>query len=656
MPLTPPKIDTRTYDDLVREIRTRIPQYTPEWTDLNDNDPGMALTQLFAWMSEQLIYRLGKVPQHNYIKFLDLVGIEPNPATPARAEVVFQMANDATSSTVVVPKGTQLAAEGDEGQVIFETERALIVIAPRLVAVQSKLSSGYALLTESNTDTSRAFHPLGKEPSTASELLLGFEYAEPFPAETTFDLMVWAPSEGKETVAETCGIGATQKFTSVRLAWEYWDGVEWISLEFRRDESGAFTRSGRISLKSPPAGRMQRASIGNVSESLYWIRARLLDGQYERPPEILLIRANTVPVVQAETIENEVLGGSDGMPDQVLRLENPPILPGTLVLDVDEMIDFDDPEEGVWTEVADFFGSGSKDRHYVLDRTRGEVRFGDGESGRIPVANVSNPSANVVARVYQTGGGRKGNLPADSITTLLTSIDGIDSNAITNPFASAGGSEEETFEEVTDRAPRTLKARCRAVTPEDFEDLAKQAGNVARAKALPLFHPDFPTVPVPGAVTVIVVPDSDAPNPTPNAGTLKTVCAYLDQRRLLTTEVFVVGPHYQRAEIRGEVVARPDADLGEVREGLQTVLNAYLHPLTGGDDGKGWPFGGTIYFSGVYQKILSVPGVLRAGGITIRLDADEFANCTDAPIKTNGLVYSTGHQIDVIYPDQEGTS
>ena len=47
MPLQTPTIDNRTYQDIVKEARARIPRYTTEWTDLNDNDPGIALVQLF---------------------------------------------------------------------------------------------------------------------------------------------------------------------------------------------------------------------------------------------------------------------------------------------------------------------------------------------------------------------------------------------------------------------------------------------------------------------------------------------------------------------------------------------------------------------------------------------------------------------------------
>jgi hypothetical protein len=55
----------RRYDDLLQEALARIPVYEAEWTDLNDNEPGIAIVQLMAWLSEQLIYRLGQVPKLN---------------------------------------------------------------------------------------------------------------------------------------------------------------------------------------------------------------------------------------------------------------------------------------------------------------------------------------------------------------------------------------------------------------------------------------------------------------------------------------------------------------------------------------------------------------------------------------------------------------
>ena len=152
-----------------------------------------------------------------------------------------------------------------------------------------------------------------------------------------------------------------------------------------------------------------------------------------------------------------------------------------------------------------------------------------------------------------------------SLTDLLGGIAGVDANGITNLRPAVGGRDEETLDDAKLRAPEALKNKCRAVTAEDFQSLAMQAPGVKRAKALALAHPGFPGVKVPGAVTVIIVPDSDVPNPIPSEGMIRTVCAFLDQRRLLTTELYVVPPIYHRVRVQAEVIAQGNADLAEVK-------------------------------------------------------------------------------------------
>ena len=53
---------------------TLIPRFCPEWTDHNVSDPGIALIELFAWMTESMLYRLNQVPEKTHITFLDMVG------------------------------------------------------------------------------------------------------------------------------------------------------------------------------------------------------------------------------------------------------------------------------------------------------------------------------------------------------------------------------------------------------------------------------------------------------------------------------------------------------------------------------------------------------------------------------------------------------
>src|SRR5437899_7356875 len=106
MPLLPPNLDDRTYAQLVAEAKTLIPRYTPEWTDHNESDPGITLIELFAWMTEMLLYRVNRIPERNYIEFLRLLGIELLPARPASAEPTFTLAR-ADADGRFVPTGTR---------------------------------------------------------------------------------------------------------------------------------------------------------------------------------------------------------------------------------------------------------------------------------------------------------------------------------------------------------------------------------------------------------------------------------------------------------------------------------------------------------------------------------------------------------------------
>jgi hypothetical protein len=94
MPIRPPNLDDRRYADILREARALIPQYTPEWTNLSDADPGMTLVQLFAWMTEMIVFRLNQVPDKTYIHFLNFIGEERRPARPASAPVTLMLKGD----------------------------------------------------------------------------------------------------------------------------------------------------------------------------------------------------------------------------------------------------------------------------------------------------------------------------------------------------------------------------------------------------------------------------------------------------------------------------------------------------------------------------------------------------------------------------------
>ena len=83
--LPAPNLDDRTFQSLVDDARRLVHQRCPEWSDHNVSDPGITLIETFAMMVDQLIYRLNRVPDRNYIKFLELLGLELRP--PGAAQV-----------------------------------------------------------------------------------------------------------------------------------------------------------------------------------------------------------------------------------------------------------------------------------------------------------------------------------------------------------------------------------------------------------------------------------------------------------------------------------------------------------------------------------------------------------------------------------------
>lgn len=660
MPLTAPNLDDRQFADIVAEAKTLIPLYAPEWTNFNESDPGITMVELFAWMTEILVYRLNQVPDRNYIKFLQLIGIELQPAQPARAEITFTLARPDIAS-VIVPMGTQVAASGGTGQpIVFETDESLIAIGAELAAVQTFDGFGYTVQTKKNGNPGQSFYPFGQKPQSGSAVLLGFKSPVAMPTDQ-INLAVTLFEDGLTRPIMKC---ATAIPPPAGLVWEYWDGTQWQFINIDSDGTRAFSQEGHVLFPGPGANAVA-ARIGNVTDVLFWVRARVETATYEMPPLLSAIRTNTISATQALTFTDEVLGGSNGDPNQTYQVANTPIVvldapviwknsDGTQVsikslrLEIDEGQGF-----MVWQEVDDFFSSGPSDRVFTLDRNTGVITLGTGENGRIPIANLLNADTNVVARTYRAGGGSSGNVGAQMITQIQTSVPSIDT--ATNYDPAVGGTAEESVADAKLRATLALQSKDRAVTPDDFVYLATQApgANVKRAFAIALYHPNFPAGPIPGVVTVIVVPNSPDPTPTPNQATLKAVCAYLDGHRLLTSEVYVVGPVYRKIKIQLELIVSPSFDLASVKNTVQANLKTFFDPLVGGTAGTGWPFGGQIYYSDVYRIIIQTPGVQRIqdNQLLILLDDQMQTFCRDVPINSGELLYSdpNGHEIDVSY-------
>ena len=133
MSIKTPNLDDRKFQDIVSEARSKIPQYCPEWTDYNLSDPGVTMIELFAWMTDMILYRLNRVPEKNYIKFMDLIGVRLEAPRPAQVDISFRLSAPQPHPIKIV-KGTEIATMRTETQeaVSFTTNQDLVVVIPQL--------------------------------------------------------------------------------------------------------------------------------------------------------------------------------------------------------------------------------------------------------------------------------------------------------------------------------------------------------------------------------------------------------------------------------------------------------------------------------------------------------------------------------------------
>ena len=452
----------------------------------------------------------------------------------------------------------------------------------------------------------------------------------------------------------------------LQLSWQYWRGTEWAKL-LVHDNSENLTRPGLIEFLPP--------SDFSIKEDFqlpprYWLRVVWEKGDYQVEPRLSRVLLNTTMAAQTATIRSEILGSSDGTENQRFYTTRSPVLPGQqLQVQESEMPSADEQailisQEGEdaiaslvdatgrpheiwvrWHEVPDFYGSGPRDRHYILDHLTGEIQFGDGLNGLIPPL-----AGNLRLASYQTGGGIAGNKPANTIVQLKTTVPYVDK--VTNTVAATGGAEAETLDSLRDRTPRTIRHGGRAVSLEDYADLAMLASpEVARVKCVPLRNliddPLDTKPPLPGEVSVIIVPRSNKAKPLPSWELIRHVQSFLVAHQMPTANLSVVGPLYISVNVTTEIALTALAGASAVEQAVEQKLASFLHPLTGGLDAAGWDFGREPYKSDFYALIEAIPGVDHIN----LLDVDDTEDQPGAKQTGRFLVYSGRHTIRLTFEE-----
>jgi predicted phage baseplate assembly protein len=633
MALPAPNLDDRRFQQFVDDAKRYVQQRCPEWTDHNVSDPGVTLIETVAYMADQLVYRLNRVPDKNYLAFLNLLGVTLFPPGAARAELTFWLSAP-NEATVTVPAGSEVAAERNEGEeaVVFVTRGDLAILPCELRAVLVRGEGKAPDDRTSDIEEHKDVPCFAQAPVPGDTMLFGLSRAVPSCA-VALDL---------DSRVDGVGVDPRQP----PLSWEAWTPDGWQACEVERDTTGGLNRAGEVVLHVPARHVMSRLARTEAA----WLRCRVLEpraGQpfYSSSPTIAAASAATVggttAASHATTVTDEPLGQSTGVPGQRVRLASAPVIvdPEAVLLETSE-----DGGWQPWQLVDSFAASGPGDRHVLLDPATGEVSFGpavrlpDGSTrqyGAVPLKGTM-----LRAHRYQTGGGRAGNVARGALTVLRSSIPYV--TRVSNREAARGGVDGETVAEAKVRAPITLRAQERAVTPRDYEELVRRAApETARIACLAVDD----TSDGPGAVRVLVVPHATVDRGgllrfeqlVPGDQLLDRITRYLDERRPIGTRLAVGPPFYQGITAVVTVHAFRHADTDLVHESAVRALYDYLDPIRGGPLESGWPFGRAVHAGELFAVLQRVPGVAivdevrlhpadpisgRRGDATERIDLD----------------------------------
>jgi len=658
MPIRPPALDDRSFEDLYADMLRRVPAHTPEWTDIREGDPGEALLRIFAYLGDTILYRANLVPERQRLAFLRLLGQPLRPAAPAKGLVQASIDDENFSDIVTLPQGSVIAKpahfEMDGELPILPLEgKAYIRRKPddrenaQLGDLMGDLQQLYGISGNGSAYVATPIFEDGAAEVGGRDVIaetidgcLWFALLAPTPEAATVAAVRSTLGGGTESRRAAVSIGiaplidvparleAVTSPSPIAHVWEICtgagDGDEYLPLEMLLDGTNGLTKQGVQKLLLPgkddfgvPGNDVLtniQAGVGNrppriddpleASRLVAWLRLRPLPEAKLSSLKFGWAGINAGTATQLKTLGRQQIGRGTGASGQQFDLGATQVEAGSLIIEVEE-------EEGMrqWRQVPDLAHARRDERVYSLDAEAGQISFGDGVQGMAPALGRA-----VHVAYLRSGGGVKGNLPAGA----LKSINGpmpTPKLKLNQPLAMAGGIESEALEQAEARIPALLRHGDRAVTSGDYAALAMSTPGVAvgRVEILERFKPQQRRSDLPGVLSVMAIParaGTEKPAPRPDRAMLETVHGWLDARRPVGTELYVIGPDYVPMGVSA-AVQLVDADQREaVLDMVSQTIRAHLWSLApGGPDGQGWPLGRAVDDRLIETAIARVPGV-----------------------------------------------
>ncbi len=642
--LQAPLLDDRKFQDLVDDAKRLVQRRCPDWTDHNVSDPGITLIEAFAQMVDQLIYRLNRVPDLHYVKFLELLGDKLLPPTAAETDITFWLSAP-QDSIVSIPAGTQASTIRTENQdaIIFTTPDHLDILPCKFMASGTDPATGKGAATTETLTFEKGFECFSRVPTPGDSVLIGLSNAVP---SCVVSIDVGCDIEGH-------GVDPDDP----PIVWSAWNGYEWHDCDLESDSSGGLNRDGEVVLHVPPSHRDARL----LGQKGGWLRAAVVESGVDRPgythsPRIYKLECQTVggtsEAVHAEIVTDELFDKTEGVPGEWIELEHRPLVRTTADLVVEVAGDDGYVE---WKEVDSFEVRDPSARRFVVDYSGGRLMFPPAvrrpDGGLDYLGDVLPPRATARIKEYAYGGGKDGNVAARSITVLRTSIPFV--SRVDNRSCAIGGADPESVEQARDRGPLIVRTRDRAVTRADYEMLVREvAPEIGRVRCI--------EDGVPGGVRVLVVPDIpkgqfDFELLVPSPSTLERIAGHLEPRRCLGSRISVEPPLYLGITVVATIRASDGFSPVAARDAAIRALNTYFHPVSGGPKHKGWPFGRDIHVGDIFAVLQAIDACNIVESAELHQSDPVTGERHDAAqrldLDPNTLLYGFGHRIDLITDD-----
>jgi predicted phage baseplate assembly protein len=642
--LPAPNLDDRRFQDLVDDAKRLLQERCPAWTDHNVHDPGVTLIELFAWMTEQVVYRLNRVPDLHYVKFLELLGVRLHPPTAATTGLTFRLSAP-QPETVRVPETTEVTTVRDAQRdaVTFTTVRELSIPPCRVKHVAVAPADGPAASRTEMLSAGRRFDCFSPKPQVGDTFLVGLSAAVPSCVVTL------------RMQCDIAGVGVDPDRPP--RVWEALCPDGWQPCEVESDTTGGINRDGDVVLHVPPG----HSSLAEADISAGWLRCRVIAArpnqpQYDGSPEITGLEAftigGTVEAANVEAVTDELTDPSDGLHGQRIKLKRAPIVAER---GVRVQVGGEDGWE-TWETRASFAESREDDRHVLLEAGSGELVFGPAvreRSGSLRRFGAVPPKGAQIRVSYHVGGGADGNVSAGKLCVLKTSIPYVID--VANRRDARGGVAGEELENAKLRAPLSLLGGDRAVTRADYELLAREAApELARVRCVPV-DSDADE----GGLRLLVVPRTgsvterfDFDELQPPEPMLDRIKAHLEPRRVIGARLAVEPPHYHWIMVAARVRLLPGANEEQVQATSLATLFRHFHPLEGGADGRGWAFGRPVVVGDAFSVLAVVPGVEIVEDAQLFLvdprNNNQPQRVERVEIARHALPYSFDHRVKVI--------